>query len=376
MDQTDRTDRTDHAGRKARIGVIGAGWWAVSHHLPILAARHDVELVSVCRLGSAELEEVRRRFGFSVASEDFEEMLDAAPLDGVLVGSPHVAHHAHARAALKRGVHVMVEKPLATRTEDAQELVRLAHEQRRHILIPHGWNFRPAAREARRLVRQGAIGAIEHVVCHMASPLRDLFSGEPMQGTEDALFRPLASTWADPDRAGGYGWGQVCHALGLLFHIADLRPVGVCALMGRSRTGADLYDAAAVRFACGATGIVSGAGTVPKHCGFQLELRLFGSDGMLLFDLEEGRERLEVRRSDGRDHLFEMRPGDGAYRCVEPVECFVDLCLGRVAENDAPGEVGLRAVELLDAAYRSARSGGSEEVPAESVVDAGTSDGR
>jgi predicted dehydrogenase len=256
----------------------------------------------------------------------------------------------------------MVEKPLATRTADARELVRLAHERRCHILIPHGWNFRPAAREARRLVLEGAIGAVEHVVCQMASPLRDLFSGEPMDGTEGALFRPAASTWADPARAGGYGWGQACHALGLLFRVVDVPVESVYALMGRSPTGADLYDAMAVRFANGATGVVSGAGTVPKHRGFQLELRLFGSEGMLLFDLEEERERLEVRRSDGRDLVHKMRAGDGAYQCVEPVERFVDLCLGRPAENDAPGTVGLRAVELLDAAYRSARSGRVEQV--------------
>jgi predicted dehydrogenase len=90
---------------------------------------------------------------------------------------------------------------------------------------------------------------------------------------------------------------------------------------------------------------------------------------MLLYDLEEGRERLTVRReapgagappSGAAD--FEMHPGDGAYACVEPVERFVDLCLGRPVENDAPGEVGLRAVEVLDAAYRSARSGRLEAV--------------
>ncbi len=43
------------ADRKARVGFIGAGWWATSNHMPILAARDDVELVAVCRLGKLEL---------------------------------------------------------------------------------------------------------------------------------------------------------------------------------------------------------------------------------------------------------------------------------------------------------------------------------
>ncbi len=130
--------------------------------------------------------------------------------------------------------------------------------------------------------------------------------------------------------------------------------------MGRSPTGADLYDALAVTFVDGATGLFSGAATVPEHRGYQLDLRIFGSEGMLLFDVE--RERLEVRRHDGRDFTFPMDPGSGAYVCVEPVERFADICLGREVENDGPGEVGMRAVEVLDAAYRSARSGRVEEV--------------
>jgi predicted dehydrogenase len=49
---------------KVRLGFIGAGWWATSNHLPILAARNDVELVAVCRPGRPELALVQERFGF------------------------------------------------------------------------------------------------------------------------------------------------------------------------------------------------------------------------------------------------------------------------------------------------------------------------
>ncbi|HET7770911.1 MAG TPA: Gfo/Idh/MocA family oxidoreductase, partial [Chloroflexota bacterium] len=209
-------------GRRARIGVIGAGWWVVQNHLPILARRSDVELVGVCRLGAAELEQVRSEFGIAYATEDYRELLrECGTLDGVAVGSPHAVHYEHARAALESGAHVMVEKPLTTSAADARALLEVARERGREILIPHGWNFRRATREARRLIKEGAIGRIEHVTLQMASPLRDLFNGEPLAGTESATFRPPASTWADPERAGGYGWGQLCHALGLLFRVAE-----------------------------------------------------------------------------------------------------------------------------------------------------------
>ena len=55
---------------KARIGVIGAGWWAAQNHLPALLANPDCEVVAVSRLGAAELEQVRRSFGVPHAFED------------------------------------------------------------------------------------------------------------------------------------------------------------------------------------------------------------------------------------------------------------------------------------------------------------------
>jgi predicted dehydrogenase len=181
-----------------------------------------------------------------------------------------------------------------------------------------------------------------------------------MVETEDHLFRPPASTWADPNKAGGYGWGQLSHALGLLFRVADLAPQQVFATCVRSKAGVDYHLAATVCFTNGATAAVSGTGAVPKHCGYQLDLRLFGSDGMLLLDVE--RERLEVRRRDQRDTVVPVTPGDGAYTCTEPLERLVQHCRGTARLNEAPGEVGLRAVLVLDALYRSLASGRPEQV--------------
>jgi predicted dehydrogenase len=341
---------------KARIGIIGAGWWAAANHLPILKANPDCEVVAVNRLGQAELRQLQDQFGIPRAFEDYREMLHKVQLDGVIVSSPHVLHHQHALAVIRRGWHVMVEKPLATTADDARDIVEAARGAGREVVVPYGWNFRPFTEQARALAT--GVGRIEHVVLQMASALDDLMAGQPMQETEGALFRPPASTWADPKRAGGYGWGQLVHALGLLFRVTDLEPEAVFAATGKSPAGVDYYDAAVVRFAGGATGSLSGSSTVPKHRGFQIDLRIFGTEGMLLLDIE--RERLELRRRDGNDRVVQLAPGDGAYECAEPLRVFVDICRGLKPQNPAPGEVGLKAVQVLDAMYRSAASGRME----------------
>ena len=162
---------------KVRLGFIGAGWWATSNHMPVFAARDDVELTAVCRLGQAELEQVRDHFGFAFATQDYRELLAQCELDGVVVASPHTLHHEHARAALEAGLHVMCEKPLTTRAADARELVRIAAERGRHLLVPYGWHHKPFIQRAKALMDDQAIGELEFALCHMASPIRALLSG-------------------------------------------------------------------------------------------------------------------------------------------------------------------------------------------------------
>jgi predicted dehydrogenase len=89
-------------------------------------------------------------------------------------------------------------------------------------------------------------------------------------------------------------------------------------------------------------------------------VRVFGTEGMLLIDVE--RERMELRRNDRDDMVMDLRPGDGAYLAVEPVDRLVDICLGRAVRNEAPGTIGMHAVEVLDAMYRSMASGKLEAV--------------
>lgn len=357
-----REDATQRAQsfKRARIGVIGAGWWASAAYLPLLQADSRVEIAAVSRKGSAELEVVKSRFGAKAAFLDHRDMLATAEMDGIIVSSPHPMHFEHACAALDHGAHVLVEKPMTTSTAEARSLVARARARGKQLLIPYGWNFSFIAREAHRLVHEGAIGDVEHINLHMASATYDLFAGEGLAEARDHLFQPAASTWADPGKAGGFAWGQLTHALGLLFRIVDLVPTEVFALTRASRTGVDSQDAAVIRFGSTAQAAVSGTAAVPKHCGFQIDLRIFGSAGMLLLDIE--RERLEVRRHDRKDTVVSLPAGAGAYAVEPMIDAFVRICAGEKVSNDSPGIVGQRSVEVIDALYRSAASGRIEFV--------------
>lgn len=341
---------------KVRIGFIGAGWWATANHMPVLARRDDVEMAGVCRLGAEMPQAVKEKFNFPFATEDYHELLEQ-DLDGVVVTSPHHLHYEHARAALLSGRHVMCEKPMTLKAEQAWELVNLAKERNLHLLIPYGWHYKPYIQQAKQLMEEGLVGNIEYVLCHMASPTKELFggSGQAPEQPVETFTQPEPSTWQVKEHGGGYAHGQITHSSGLMFWLTGLRAKEVTARMSSVNASVDMYDAATVTFDNGAIGVVSGAATLPPDVKFQLDVRVFGSEGVLTLDVD--RERLDLFRHDGKHRKISVEPGAGDYSCEGPPNRFVELIKGE-GRNDSPGEVGARSVELLDAMFESVAEGG------------------
>jgi predicted dehydrogenase len=347
--------------RKARIGFIGAGWWSTTYYMPLLHKRPDVDLVTVCGLDEAVLERCQGDFGFAHVTTDYRELL-RQKLDGVIVGSPHALHAEQGLAALKAGCHVMVEKPLATSSKAARQLVALAKKKGLHVVVPCGWQYRPIGIEAKKLMAKRVTGDIEFVACHMASGLKNLLSGKAFE-FDHAYVPANLSTWADPRFShGGYGYGQLPHGIGLMLWITGLKPKTAFARMTKPGSRVDMYDAISVGYEGGAIGTISGAGTLPLGTPglFQLDIRIFGKKGMLHLDV--ARNHLSWHSHNGRHETIPLGPQDSAYLCDGPPHQFVDLILGLTKQNNSPGEVAMQAVGILDASYLSHRSGRNEKI--------------
>lgn len=350
-------------GKKLRLGVIGAGSWAVAAHLPALSARRDeVEFAAVCRKGADKLARIKERYGFCVASEDYKDVI-AAGVDICVIASPAASHYDHARAALEAGAHVLCEKPMTISPEQAWDLAARAREAQRELLVSFGWNYSPMIRHAKQLVDQHGIGRLEQMTVHMSSPTRELLSNSGAYPDADPDTIPEQATWTDPAiSGGGYGQAQLSHALGLALHLVPERVTAAYALMTAPLTApVELHDAICLRLRGGGIATVSGGsshlgGGGNKHA---LQVRAIGSEGQLLVDVE--REAVWLYRGDGVDIQLPLSEGDGAYNASGPANALVEVGLNRLGANPAPGELGARTVEALTLAYRSARSGQLEE---------------
>lgn len=133
--------------KELRLGVIGAGSWAVAALLPALSPRSDeVELVGVCGSNLETLAQIRDQFGFQMSSPDGREVL-VQEVDITLVSSPPGLHHRQATAKRRPGAIVLKEKPMIITREKARDIVREAAKNPRKLLFSFVWTCMGAVRE-------------------------------------------------------------------------------------------------------------------------------------------------------------------------------------------------------------------------------------
>lgn len=350
---------------KLRLGVIGAGSWTVSSHLPNLARHRDeLDFVIVNRRNPDLLAKIQGDFGFARASTDWRDVIAERP-DIVVIGSPPGYHWEQSKAALEADAHVMCEKPFTIDPAHAWDLEETARRTGRSLILSYGWNYRPMVIQAHRMMHEdGGIGEIEHVALHMDSVTRELLSETGAYPDSAPEFIPQPDTWSRPETSGGgYGQAQLTHLLGVSLWLTDLRGQDVFAFMS-APLGAkvELHDAVSIRYTTGAIGTMSGAsshlgGANNRHA---VEVRIVGSRGMFHLDLRDN--TLWRYRSPDDDVRVPLEPDAGLYDCTGPIEALIAAGAGRPFDNNSPAELGARTVEILDAAYRSASSGSAERV--------------
>lgn len=349
--------------RGLTLGVIGAGAWAAFAHIPGFLRRPEIQPLIVNRRDPTQLAMLQERFGFERATTNWRDVIEARP-DIVALTGPGALRGEQALAALDAGIHVLAEKPFTIHPADAWAIERLARERDRHVVLCYAWNEMGITRAARELI-QGAdgIGEVEHVSVEMATVVRDLLTaGRTYLGDADVPL-PRGETWSDPTvSGGGYGQGQLTHALGLVMHLApDLRATDVAAFTHGPGASVELHDALAVRFEGGAIGSIGGA-SLPQDTfrnQHQLIIRITGRRGQVVLDMAAGRV---ARSMGGEDVTASLSDEDVRWAFERVTDRIVDLVLGTASGNPSPASLGAKVVEMLDAMYRSAESGRIEAV--------------
>ena len=142
-----------------KIGVVGVGFWG-SNHVRVLRELESAEVEAVCDINLERAKYVAKRFGVPNYYRDLDEMLNVEELDAATVCTPSISHAEVAVKILESGLHVFVEKPLASNPDECLRIIDAAKSNNRFVMTGFIERFNPAVTKAIELLRAGEIGEV------------------------------------------------------------------------------------------------------------------------------------------------------------------------------------------------------------------------
>lgn len=162
-----------------RAALVGTGLIATQKHLPAWKrVRELANLVALCDTDLQRAQEVAQRFGVPKIYTDLQILLNEERPDILDICTPPQTHALLAQQGLRAGAHVLVEKPMATSTEECDAMIALAEEMDRSICVAHSDLFYPAFTTMRQLVDRGAIGELRGMHIYLSTPV-DYITSKP-----------------------------------------------------------------------------------------------------------------------------------------------------------------------------------------------------
>lgn len=341
------------ADRKIRIAIVGCGRISKNHFASIERHPEALELAAVCDTNPKALAESAERFhvpGYS----SLEEMLESERLDLVALCTPSGLHANQAVMAAEHGVHVMTEKPMATRWQDGVRMVRACDEANVHLFVVKQNRRNTTLQLLKRAIEEKRFGKINMV--HL-----NVFWTRPQEYYDQDRWR---GTW---EFDGGAFMNQASHYVDLLDWI--IGPVDQVQAMMSTTREIEVEDTGVlnVRWRNGALGSMSVTMlTYPKN--LEGSMTVLGEKGsvriggvavndiqMWEFDEQEDYDR-EIQAAN-----YEAT---SVYGFGHPLyyKNVVDSLRGD-ASPETDGREGLKSLELLIAAYLSARDGKTVSLP-------------
>jgi predicted dehydrogenase len=339
-----------HAAGEAqplRIAIVGLVHGHVRGFLDRVKDRPDVQLVALVDPDKALLEQYRQRYGLAPerAQSSLEGMLDSARPEAVAVFTSTFDHPEVVEACAARGIHVMMEKPLAVSMEHGRRMAEAAARGRIHVFVNYETTWHPSNRAVYRAVREGALGPVRKMVAH------DGHRGPKEIGVQ----REFLSWLTDPVLNGGGALTDFgCYGANLFtWLMGDVRPLSVMAVTQTLKPA--VYprvddEATIVVTWPEAVGIIQASWNWPFD---RKDLEVYGRTGQALTVQREAvRFRLEGKADEEVPSPAIAAPED------DPVRYLVAVARGEIRLSGLSSLANnLMVTEILDAARESARTG-------------------
>ena len=313
-----------------RIGVIGCGGIAGQH----VRGYQECADVTIAAGADVDLQRAAGMAGADHAYTSFQEMLDKETLDAVSVCTPPNSHKDTVCASLEAGLAVLCEKPLAPNAAQAQQMVECARRNGKLLVTAFCHRFHEPVMRAREIIASGKIGKV--------IMFRNRFGGK----------MDMTKVWfSDPAVSGG---GTIpdtsVHSIDLFRYLVG-NPTKVAGAVATADSRYKVEDCSVILLQTpdGAMGTIEASWTSPGSANV---IEVYGTDGAVVVDYSKPGVRFMLAGSNE----WQEEPNTKPDRFIRQAQHFVD-CVRNGSKPVVDGADGLRAAQIIDAAYAFARGG-------------------
>jgi predicted dehydrogenase len=344
---------------KVRWGVIGAGGIARRRTIPeVLRFAEKSEIVALMDVDGEALRTTAQEFGIPRTHLTVSELLEE-DLDAVYIASPVASHFAQVKEALEAGKHVLCEKPLSLRVEEAEGLLALARRKNLKFGVAFMMRYNVYHERIKEFIEEGKIG-------------QPVFARAQLT----CFYPPIPGAWRQKKATGGGGAlaDMGCHCLDLLeWFFGEIQEV--FGFLDTITHAYEVEDTSTVllKFKNGAHGLVDNFFNVPDEAGRNL-LEVYGTRGAIFAQHTIGQDPggevwysfLEEERA--YDALQKRTPLEWQKLELFPKPLYaqeVDAMSEWILGGEKPriaAEVGVRNMKVVSAIYRSAKTKRAEAV--------------
>ena len=328
-----------------RVGMVGLGGWG-KNLLRNLGSLPEAELAWCCDADQGRRDAYRSAYPGARFTADVQQLLDDPELEAVVVATPVPTHYELARRSLEAGKHVLVEKPMTWRAEEARELREVVSTTGLVLMVGHLLRFHPGVEKLRELIDTGELGTVRYV-----------YGNRQNLG----VIRPDENAL----------WSLGVHDISVVLHLVDGRPVEVWS-RGEAYVRPNVEDVVFgyIKFDTGQVAHLHLSWLDPHK---MRKMTVVGSRKMAVFDDMEADRKVTVY--DKGDIVIpsggiSTHTGDITIPAIsreEPLRLEVRAFLEAVRSGKvtrAGVDEGLAVVEVLEAMQRSIDAGG-DTVPLE-----------
>ncbi|MEJ5230165.1 MAG: Gfo/Idh/MocA family oxidoreductase [Pseudothermotoga sp.] len=341
--------------RKIGIGVIGAGKISEVLHIPNTLYSEYARLIAISDSNEQRLNFFKEKLKDEKINfyADYTQLLERDDVDAVIVALPNYLHAKVAIDALRKGKHVLVEKPMATNSQEGKEMVRTAEQMQKVLMTNHSQRFFPHHQKAKEIIASGLIGQIRLV--------KTMFGHS---GPEN--WSPKAAWFFQKDSAMFGALGDLgVHKVDLIRYLTGLEITECTGMIGTLEKQGSVEDIASAVLKLSNGGMATlDANWITKGLEENYFV-IYGERGTLkIGQTDPSKIDIYLSKPVTMHGEIVMKPlftNEDPYWKMPVIDHFAKVCLG-LEEPIVKPEDGLIAVKVVEKIFESSSRGGAIKI--------------